>query len=85
MRRNGAQTWRDRSRHSDGDDMAPDGEEARAQRRATSMPIVWLGVGLLVVLAFIVALGMRFGARHPVAAGASGPPPHAVAPTRLNR
>jgi hypothetical protein len=85
MPRNGAQTRRDRSRHSGGDDMAPDGEEARAQRRATSMPIVWLGLGLLVVLAFTAALGLRFGARHPAAIGASTSPSSAVAPTKLNR
>jgi uncharacterized RDD family membrane protein YckC len=35
-----------------GDDVPPSGEEARAQRRATSLPAVWLVLGLLLAAAF---------------------------------
>jgi hypothetical protein len=39
-----------------GDDMPPSGEEARAQRLATSMPLVWLALGLIVVLLFALLM-----------------------------
>ena len=39
--------------------MPPSGEEARAQRRATSMPVVWLILGLVVVLVFTFMMALE--------------------------
>jgi hypothetical protein len=55
---------REELRRTGAADESPTGEEARAQRRATSMPIVWLGVGVAIILAFVAALAMRVGAQH---------------------
>jgi hypothetical protein len=66
--------------------MPPTGEEARAQRRATSMPIVWLGFGLMVVAAFTAVLGMHFGVPHAAAfTGASVPQSPAIAPAKVSQ
>ena len=40
-----------------GNDMPPSGEEARAQKTATSMPLIWLLLGLVVVLGFAILMG----------------------------
>ena len=37
------------------------------------MPIVWLGVGLVVVAAFVAVLWMRLGLPHPIMGGAVAP------------
>ncbi len=78
-------TSSDRSRPRDetgpgGNDMPPSGEEARAQRKATSMPLVWLLLGLVVALGFtLMATTLhRTGvspAAPPAAAGAPSLPP----------
>lgn len=60
MRADG-QSGRDQMRNRDSDDTPPLGEEARAQRRATSMPWVWMMVGLVVVIAFVAALAAGGG------------------------
>jgi len=73
MGRTDARAWRNRPQHSGGEDVPPDGEEAREQRRATSMPVVWLGLGLAVIVAFTAILLMHFGVHH-MAAEASRPP-----------
>ena len=65
--------------------MAPTGEEARAQRRATSMPIVWLGLGLAIAVVFTAALGMRFGIPHAAFTGASAPQSSAIAPAKVSQ
>jgi hypothetical protein len=39
--------------------MPPSGEEARAQRKATSTPFVWLLLGLLVILLFTLMMAAR--------------------------
>lgn len=36
------------------DDQAPTGEEAQAERQTTAMPLLWIGLGVLLVLACIV-------------------------------
>ena len=41
------------------DDLPPTGEEARIQRAETVMPLVWAGLGLMLVLLYSVALGVR--------------------------
>lgn len=46
---------------SDGDDVPPTGEEARAQRRGRFMPLIWAVLGLLTILIFAALLGWRFG------------------------
>ena len=65
--------------NANGDDLPPRGEEARAQRRETVMPLVWLGLGLLVVIVFVAVLAMRSDYRpFPQAA-----PPAMQAPSTL--
>lgn len=39
-------------------DDEPTGEEAEAQREETVMPWFWLGVGLIAIVAFILALSV---------------------------
>jgi hypothetical protein len=39
------------------------------------MPLVWLGIGLLVMAAFAAVLWLRFGVSHPVADATSSTPP----------
>jgi hypothetical protein len=39
--------------------MPPSGEEARAQRKATSMPLVWLAVGIVVILVFAILMTVK--------------------------
>jgi hypothetical protein len=79
MRRNGAWSWREKPRHGDGDDLPPTGDEAREQRKETSMPIVWLGLGLAIMVVFAIILWMRFGVPH-LAANAAAPPQSATNP-----
>ncbi|HEY5107672.1 MAG TPA: hypothetical protein VII73_13040 [Caulobacteraceae bacterium] len=62
------------------DDLPPTGDEARAQRTATLMPLIWSALGLLVVIAFVMVLLGRHGppptsdaASTPVPAAAAGP------------
>jgi hypothetical protein len=65
-----------------GDDMPPSGDEARAQRKATSMPFVWLLLGFLVILLFTLMMTVRpsfhSSLTGPTAATASArsAPPH---------
>jgi hypothetical protein len=66
--------------------MPPSGEEARAQRKATSMPIVWLLLGLVAILVFTVMMADKASflssLKSPTAATASrlsNPPQKAVA------
>jgi hypothetical protein len=42
-------------------DLPPTGDEARAQRVQTAMPLVWAVLGLLVVLVFVLVLAGRRG------------------------
>jgi len=42
-------------------DLPPTGDEARAQRDETAMPLVWAVLGLLVVLVFVLVLASRRG------------------------
>jgi hypothetical protein len=82
---NGSQPSGDTQRVGDGDDMPPTGDEAHEQRKATSMPIVWLGFGLLLVAAFVAVLWMRFGVPH-LAVNAAAPPQSAAnPPAKLSR
>ncbi len=37
----------------DEDDTPPTGDEARAQRRQTVMPLIWLALGIVAALAFV--------------------------------
>jgi hypothetical protein len=62
----------DRLRVDDGDDLPPSGAEARAQRRSTSLPLVWLAVGLVLIVGFILAITQGGSLFH---AQASGPAP----------
>ena len=61
MQRNISHGWRHRLKHDGGEDMPPTGEEARSQRRSTSMPIVWLGLALALMAAFAAVLAVHFG------------------------
>jgi len=36
------------------DDVEPVGDEARAQRSETIMPLIWAGLGLIIVLVFAI-------------------------------
>jgi hypothetical protein len=36
------------------DDMPPSGEEARAEREETLMPLIWIGLGAAAVAGFLV-------------------------------
>lgn len=60
-----------------GDDLPPLGEEARAQRRATSMPLVWAFLALIVAAAFIAALALKSGHGFAVGDPRTAPAPHA--------
>ncbi len=42
-----------------GNDMPPSGEEARAQRKATGRPLLWLVLGLVLVALFVLFLATR--------------------------
>jgi hypothetical protein len=46
----------DKRRAADGDDLPPSGAEARAQRRSTSTPLIWLVVGLVLIVGFVLAI-----------------------------
>ncbi len=80
MRRGGGNSWRGRMQGRGGDDTPPRGEEARSQRRATSMPWVWLAAGLLVVAVFVAFLMLRFGHQPPGATSLSAPQASGAAP-----
>lgn len=67
----------DKRRAADPDDMPPSGGEARAQRKSTSMPLVWLAVGLVLVAAFVTVIRTGGGLFH---THASGPAPVRSAP-----
>jgi hypothetical protein len=41
------------------EDLPPTGEEASIQRVETIMPLVWAGLGLLLVVLYSIALGVR--------------------------
>lgn len=60
------------------DDQEPTGEEAEAQREETAMPLVWGGLGVLLIVGFIAAviIGGNPGKTptHPVIAPAEAPP-----------
>jgi hypothetical protein len=86
MRRDGLRAWRGSPERLGDEDMPPTGEDAREQRRATSMPIVWLGLCLVVAAAFTAAAGPRFGLSHASVAGASAcHSPPTIAPTKVSQ
>ena len=62
----------DKRRAADGDDLPPSGAEARSQRKATSMPLIWLLVGMIVMSIFVFMIAQGGGLFH---AQASGPAP----------
>jgi hypothetical protein len=68
----------------DGNDMPPSGEEARAQRKATTMPLIWLLLGVGLVALFVILLAIRsphqlapnaLPTKSPPAAGVGTAPP----------
>jgi uncharacterized RDD family membrane protein YckC len=60
--------------------MPPSGEEARAQRKETAMPLLWLVLGLIVVIVFILLLTAR-SPKQPFLNGPSSEPvPAPVSP-----
>ena len=61
----------DKRRAADGDDLPPSGREARAQRKATSMPLIWFIVGLALIGLFVVVISRSGGLFHTPAAGPS--------------
>ncbi len=69
----------DKRRAADGEDLPPTGAEARAQRRATSAPALWLVLGLILIAVFVMVIARGNGLFH---AKASGPAPthSAIAP-----
>ena len=58
-------SWRGKLRRTCSEDVPSTGAEAREQRRATSMPIVWLGLGLSLVASFALVLWMKVGISTP--------------------
>jgi hypothetical protein len=70
----------DRRPPRDLEDLPPTGEEARAQRRETLMPLVWIAIGLVAIITFIAIMQAYHGkgdsparfAPNPV--GVPGPP-----------
>ena len=71
----------DPRRGADRDDLPPSGHEARARGRATTMPLVWAVLGLLVVVAFVALLGLRLGyGPSPVPANPPAAPSPSSAP-----
>jgi hypothetical protein len=54
----------DKRRGGDPDDLPPTGGEARAQRKATSMPLVWLVVGVVLVAGFVAVIARSGGGFH---------------------
>jgi uncharacterized RDD family membrane protein YckC len=60
-----------------GDDVPPSGEEARDPRRATSLPLVWLIIGVVLIGVFAVWMGARPPFHRP------GPAPSAADAARL--
>jgi len=85
MRRNGPWSWRRTPRHSRDGDVPPTGDEAHEQRKETSMPMVWLALGLAIMAAFAAILWIRFGVPH-LAANAAVPPESAAnPPAKLSR
>jgi hypothetical protein len=38
---------------ADLDDLPPTGDEARAEARETVMPLIWIGLGVVVILLFL--------------------------------
>ena len=66
----------DKRRAGDADDLPPSGDESRAQGKATSMPVIWLALGLALVVLFVVAVSGR-GLFH---TGPAQPAPVKVAP-----
>jgi hypothetical protein len=60
------------------DDTPPSGAEARAERQATTLPLIWMGIGAIAVAAFVIfavlPLGSKLGGR-PAAAVQEGPAP----------
>ena len=60
--------------------MPPTGEEARAQRRETAMPLFWGIIGVLIVIVFVAFLTMRSGYRPFSATGRSAAPSLTASP-----
>ncbi len=66
---------------ADLNDTPPTGEEARAQSRETTMPLIWMGLGALAILLFIVFAVLRGpgdGLVHDAPAAAANPGPPAT-------
>jgi hypothetical protein len=69
-----------------GNDLPPSGEEARAQRMQTIMPLVWLALGIVVIAVFVLLLATRSPRQaylkgpsaEPVPAPAAPPPKQIV-------
>ena len=68
----------DKRRSADPDDLPPVGAEAQAQRKATSMPLVWLVVGTALVTGFVAVLTHGGAGFHLPSAGPA--PVKAAAP-----
>ncbi len=49
----GMSDYEDRIPRDDIDDLPPTGDEARAQRRETIMPLLWIGIGALAIIIFL--------------------------------
>ncbi len=64
---------------ADSNDTPPTGEEAKAQSRQTTMPLIWMGLGALVILLFVAFAMLRGPGDNAVhdspAAGANPGPP----------
>ncbi len=44
----------DKRRSADPDDLPPTGDEARAQRDATMTPVLWMVVGVVLIVVFVL-------------------------------
>ncbi len=68
-----------------GNDVPPSGEEARAQSKETTMPLIWLVLGALVIALFVVLLAVRSPHHVPLKENPLGPVPAlANPPHKLN-
>lgn len=84
MHSEGPQSSRETPQAGGGNDVPPTGGEAHEQRKEATMPLVWLGFGLLIMAAFAAILLIRFGVPHKAASPAAPPSAAVSPPTKLS-
>jgi len=84
MQPDGPQSSRETPQAGGGNDVPPTGGEAREQRKETTMPLVWLGLGVVIMAAFAAILWIHFGVPHPASSPAAAPPSAVAPPAKLS-